>query len=72
MTLVAMANQEYLSDALKFVAYLGGIAGQIFVYCYAGNEVIIASSKLHERLYDSNFPEFDSSTGKSIAFMMRR
>ncbi|KAF3054595.1 Odorant receptor 007 [Nylanderia fulva] len=76
--LVLCTSLYYLSshitfeDFVKLAVYTLCMFVQIFVYCWAGNEVILKSTGLSEAMYEINWTSVTVSEQKDLLIIMKR
>ncbi|EFN79915.1 Odorant receptor 46a, isoform A [Harpegnathos saltator] len=58
--------------AATMVIYTVGMFVQIYVYCWAGNEVILKSTKVGDAIYSTDWPLLTISEKKDLLMIMRR
>ncbi|XP_072761984.1 odorant receptor 4-like isoform X2 [Anoplolepis gracilipes] len=67
-----LSSHVTLVDFVKLVIYTFCMFVQIFVYCWAGNEVILKSTTLSEAIYEINWTSVTISEQKDLLMIMKR
>ncbi|GAB1867167.1 Odorant receptor [Camponotus japonicus] len=71
-SLYHLSSHEAIIEIISFVIYLLCMFVQIFVYCWAGNEVILKSTGLSEAIYEMDWILMPTNKQKDLLMIMKR
>nr|XP_015838120.1 PREDICTED: odorant receptor Or2 [Tribolium castaneum] len=68
LTVVRPFSNEFYS----LFTYISAIIGQIFMYCWYGNEVEVKSNKIPQAIFESGWTDFPLKTKKDLVFLLMK
>ncbi|XP_058798077.1 uncharacterized protein LOC131668164 [Phymastichus coffea] len=66
MSQISVANLQFVSLLL----YLGCMLSQVFFYCWYGNELLLKSQNVMDKIYESDWYDYDSQERRNLWFAM--